>query len=158
MAGKSGMEFQAPQSAINDLCKHTRWWTTAQPSSPSGPCGNTSKWEKKCWTWGQIIFGYPNSRISHVLFLRIHLHVQPKLLHLTSKPVHKIPWQTCLTSTQIEYPLTDHLYFTELFFFLNYRSNFSNHFNNFTSPGNCKAVIHLLLEVFRHQEELAVAK
>lgn len=53
--------------------------------------------EKRCWRWGQIMYGYPNS---HFLFLKIHLHIQPKLPHLTSKSAHKIPWLTYLTSTK----------------------------------------------------------
>lgn len=50
------------------------------------------------------------------LFLRIHLPVQPRPLHLTSKPDDKIPWLTRLTSTQIKYPLPDHVYFIKLSF------------------------------------------
>lgn len=115
--------------------------------------------ERKCWTWVQIIYEYLNSRNAHVLFLRIHLPVQSKLLHQTSKTVHKIPRPTCLTPTQIKYQLTDSLYFNKLFLFLNYTFNFGNHFNNFASPGNFRAVIHLFLFPFPFpHQELAVAK
>lgn len=79
------------------------------------------KKKKKCWTWGKTVCGYPNSRNSHVLLVIIHIHVQAKLLHLASKSVHKIPWLTCLTSTQIK-----SLIFQETFFFFKYRFSFLN--------------------------------